>query len=141
MHQLKRFLCCAFLCMAIGAMPLTEAFGQITFSEIAISAGIGSDTYDSSSRHGLGVVWVDYDNDGFPDIFANNGGGDPAHLFHNNGDGTFTNVDGLLPAIPGVEMTSSMFADYDNDGDQDIYIAAGSGDLFQPDEEHFLVYS
>ncbi|MFK7845850.1 MAG: FG-GAP-like repeat-containing protein [Rhodothermales bacterium] len=133
MHQLKRFQFYAFLCIVIGVMPLSEVNAQITFSEIGIAAGVGSDSYDSSSRHGLGVIWIDYDNDGFPDLFASNGSGDPAHLYHNEGNGTFTNADALLPAIAGGEMTSTMFADYDNDGDQDIYIALGSGDLFSPD--------
>ena len=112
-------------------MPLN---GQMVFNDIALSAGVGSDSYDSSSRHGLGIIWVDYDNDGFPDLFASNGSGLPAHLYHNNGDGTFSNADGLLPAsLPLVDMTSAMFADYDNDGDKDIYIMAAGGDLFAPD--------
>lgn len=114
-------------------MSLTEAQAQITFNDIALSAGVGSDSYDSSSRHGLGVIWIDYDNDGFPDIFASNGSGLSAHLYHNEGNGTFTDADALLPAIAAGEMTSAMFADYDNDGDQDIYIAAAGGDLFQED--------
>ncbi len=45
----------------------------------------------------------------------------PYHLFRNDG-GTFTNVDELLPLDPAIEMMGSVFADYDNDGDQDIYI-------------------
>ncbi|MEM8486623.1 MAG: FG-GAP-like repeat-containing protein [Bacteroidota bacterium] len=133
MHQLKKFQHYVWLCIVIGAMPFTQATAQISFNEIGVSAGVGSDSYDSSSRHGLGVIWVDYDNDGFPDIFASNGSGLPAHLYHNEGNGTFTDADNLLPVLPGVEMTSTMFADYDNDGDQDIYIAVGSGDLFSPD--------
>ena len=133
MHQFLRALCYAFVCIVIGAMPLHEAIGQITFNDIALSAGVGSDSYDSSSRHGLGIIWIDYDNDGFPDLFASNGSGLDAHLYHNEGNGTFTKVDHLLPAIGAGEMTSAMFADYDNDGDQDIYIAAAAGDLFQQD--------
>ncbi len=117
----------------IGAMPLSEAMGQMTFSDIALTAGVGSDSYDSSTRHGLGVIWVDYDNDGYPDIFASNGSGLPAHLYHNEGNGTFSDADALLPAIGAGEMTSAMFADYDNDGDQDIFIAVAAGDLFAPD--------
>ncbi len=133
MHQLLRFQFYAFVCIVIGAMPLNEAYAQITFNDVALTAGVGSEFYDSSSRHGLGVIWVDYDNDGFPDIFASNGSGLAAHLYHNEGNGTFTNADALLPVISSGEMTSAMFADYDNDGDQDVYIAAGAGDLFQPD--------
>ena len=114
-------------------MPLFEASGQILFNEVAVTAGIGSDTYDSSSDHGLGITWIDYDNDGFPDLFAINGAGLPAHLFHNEGDGTFTNQDALLPSLPLNEQTGAMFADYDNDGDQDIYITVAGALPDQPD--------
>ncbi|MDZ4699973.1 MAG: PKD domain-containing protein [Rhodothermales bacterium] len=107
---------------------------QISFSEVSGAAGVGSDTYDSTSRHGLGVNWIDYDNDGFPDLFLPNGGGELPHLFRNNaGNGTFTRKDALLPALPVVEMTGSVFADYDNDGDMDIYITVGGSDLFAAD--------
>lgn len=45
------------------------------------------------------------------------------HLYRNNGDSTFTTVDELLPPLPqNVDLTHSVFADYDNDGDSDIYI-------------------
>jgi PKD repeat protein len=99
-----------------------------------VAAGVGSDTYDSSSRHGLGVNWIDYDNDGFPDLFMPNGSGEAPHFFRNNGgNGTFTRKDALLPALALVEMTGSVYADYDNDGDMDIYITVGGSDLYDPD--------
>ena len=120
MHKLKLLYYGAFLSLFAGVIPGQTAVGQITFNDIAFSAGVGSEAYDSSSRHGLGIIWIDYDNDGFPDIFATNGSGDPAHLYHNEGNGSFTNADALLPSIAAGEMTSAMFADYDNDGDQDI---------------------
>ena len=65
--------------------------------------------------------WIDYNNDGWSDMFLVNGIGLSAHLFRNDG-GTFTPVDDLLPALPDVEMMGSVYADYDNDGDTDIYV-------------------
>lgn len=124
-----RYACLAF----IGFLALPASLrAQITVNEIGVSAGVGSDMYDSATRHGLGPNWIDYDNDGWPDLFAPNGAGLPAHLFHNEGDGTFTHQDALLPAGT-FEMTGSVFADYDNDGDMDIYVTVAGDILQNPD--------
>ncbi|MEZ4702814.1 MAG: PKD domain-containing protein [Rhodothermales bacterium] len=119
--------------VALALCAPGAAFAQIAFTEVAASAGVGGDIYDSTSRHGLGVNWIDYDNDGFPDLFLPNGGGELPHFFRNNGNGSFTRKDALLPSLPVVEMTGSVFADYDNDGDMDIYITVGGSDLYDPD--------
>lgn len=67
--------------------------------------------------------WADYDNDGRLDLYVTTFAGGPANkLFHNEGDGTFTDV----PA-PGVTAGSNSlaaaWADYDGDGDMDLYCA------------------
>src|SRR5579884_3208228 len=80
---------------------------------------------------GTGVAIFDYDNDGWPDIFIVNGTtlhaqpGTPAptnHLFHNNHDGTFTDVTdkaGLRASGWGQGVCAG---DYDNDGFDDLYV-------------------
>jgi hypothetical protein len=72
--------------------------------------------------------WVDYDNDGFLDIFLANTGG-PNYLFRNQGDGTFAAV---TPAIPAHSSGRNLangatWADYDNDGFPDVFIFGGAG--------------
>ena len=80
---------------------------------------------------GSGAGFLDYDNDGWMDVYLVNGGATPAttpavsatnQLFRNNRDGTFTNV----TEKAGVGDTSygigCAFADYDNDGYVDIYV-------------------
>ncbi len=131
MFQLKRAHLYVILGILIGAWPLSRAEAQIQINEVAVAAGIGSDNFNSSSAHGLGAIWIDYDNDGFPDLFVPNGSSLPSHLYHNEGNGTFSNQDGLLPAGLIGEPTGAMFADYDNDGDPDLLIsgATGSGRL------------
>jgi enediyne biosynthesis protein E4 len=89
---------------------------------------------------GPGCAFIDYDNDGYPDILLINGEDFPGHphagittpkLYHNNGNGTFTDVTrkaGL--AIPMFGMGAAI-GDYDNDGFDDIFITAlGQSHLF-----------
>ena len=98
-------------------------FPPLRFADVSIDSGVSGDTYHSRSTHSLGVNWVDVDRDGRPDLFAV--GGDPEfppRLFRNLGDGTFEAAHHLLPELPAYEMSGSLFADYDNDGDPDIYV-------------------
>ena len=60
--------------------------GDGTFSDVTERAGI-----DSNKYYGLGVVWGDFDRDGRLDIYVANDS-TPSSLYHNNGDGTFTDV-------------------------------------------------
>jgi hypothetical protein len=88
---------------------------------------------------GPGVAFIDYDNDGWPDIFLVNGMDWPGHaqkhttpkLYHNNHDGTFTDVThkaGLDVEIYGLGVA---VGDYDNDGFDDLFVTAlGQSRLF-----------
>lgn len=73
-----------------------------------------------------GGSWVDYDNDGYLDLFAVNNN-QVNFLFHNNGNGTFTRI------LTGDIVTSvarfhgSSWSDYDGDGDMDVFIACNIG--------------
>ena len=98
-------------------------FPPLRFSDVSIESGVSGDVYHSRSAHSLGVNWIDVDRDGWPDLFAV--GGDPEftpRLFRNLGDGRFEAAHHLIPALPPVEMSGSVFADYDNDGDDDLYV-------------------
>ena len=107
----------------VGVLCPLVAFAQVQFTDVASQAGIAGDTYTSRTTHGLGVNWIDYDKDGWPDLFAVNGWNSAGpQLFRNEGDGTFSDQDALLPVLPNAEMMGSVYADYDNDGDSDIYI-------------------
>ena len=117
---------CAFGLMAALGVS-TEAAAQIAFSEVSAAKGIKGDTYRAGSDHGLGPSWIDYNDDGLPDLFLTNGIGLTAHLFRNDGGGNFTRVDDLLPALPNVDLMEATFGDYDDDGDPDIYISTDNG--------------
>lgn len=108
--------------------------GDGTFTNVTQDAGI------NLHGRGLGVVWTDIDNDGWLDLYIAN----DRHanfLYHNNGDGTFTEL-GELHGIARNEhgdAESSMgidTADYDNDGDLDIILThyqAETNTLYQND--------
>jgi len=94
--------------------------GDGTFEEVSQKAGVSN----PRKLHGMGVVWVDYDNDGWPDLFVTNDGG-PNLLFHNNQDGTFEDR-GILSGTalgPHGEVFGNMaadFGDFDHDGRFDL---------------------
>ncbi len=84
----------------------------------------------TDSLNSFDAVWVDYDNDGWLDLFTCNvlsfdikpRPGTPNFLYHNNGDETFTKIENdVISAAFGNNITGS-FADYDNDGDQDLFV-------------------
>ena len=72
------------------------------------------------SNYGMGVAVGDYDNDGFPDIYVTNFGKNI--LYHNNGDGTFTDVTAKAGVAAGGWSASAGFFDYDNDGRLDLFV-------------------
>jgi enediyne biosynthesis protein E4 len=85
-----------------------------TFTDVTEKAGVGA-----GATFGMGVAVGDYNNDGYPDLFVTAYG--RCILYHNNGDGTFTDVTekaGL--ALPGW-TTSAVWFDYDNDGRLDLF--------------------
>jgi hypothetical protein len=119
---------------------------SITFRDITKQAGIHFIHNNAAfgkkylpETMGAGVAFIDYDNDGWPDIFLVNGTDWPGRpskhstpkLYHNNHDGTFTDVThkaGLDSEIFGMGVA---VGDYDNDGFDDLFVTAlGQSHLF-----------
>lgn len=104
--------------------------GNNTFTLATENAGITVEEGSSNSA----VNCVDYDNDGFMDILiaeVNLGSRktlpERLYLFRNNGNGTFTDVTqvaGIIPHPDADEFWDAAFADFDNDGDLDLYVGA-----------------
>ena len=69
----------------------------------------------------MAAAAADYDNDGYQDLYVANYGEDV--LYHNNGDGTFTNVTGLAGIDNRLWGAAVAFLDFDLDGHLDIFVA------------------
>lgn len=131
---------------ASAQTPQNSSANTITFRDITQKAGIHFVHNNAAfgkkylpETMGPGVAFIDYDNDGWPDIFIVNGMDWPGHaskrttpkLYHNNHDGTFTDV--THKAGLDVEMFGMGVAvgDYDNDGYDDLFVTAlGQSRLF-----------
>ncbi|HYK87584.1 MAG TPA: VCBS repeat-containing protein [Acidobacteriota bacterium] len=97
-----------------------------TFTDIAAAAGCAY-SEEGQEQAGMGVGVGDYDCDGWLDIFKTNFCDDTPNLYHNNGDGTFTDVtffSGLGISTRYVRWGTG-FMDYDNDSWTDIFQVTG----------------
>jgi hypothetical protein len=88
-----------------------------SFTDVTQSAGLAN---AGEGNYGMGVAVGDYDNDGFPDLYVTNYGKNI--LYHNNGDGTFTDVTAKAGVAAGGWSVSAGFFDYDNDGKLDLFV-------------------
>ena len=108
-----------------GPSQLFRNRGDGTFEDISKSAGINKIAFTK------GVVAADYDNDGYVDFFVSNLY-DGNFLYHNNHDGTFTEVARKAGVqLPDSQSFASWFFDYDNDGWPDLLV---NSFFFSPDE-------
>jgi len=141
MNRIRTF---SFLLVAL--LPVSAFAQKVQFRDITAQAGIhfvhNNAAYGKKwlpETLGAGAAFIDYDNDGYPDILLVNGEDWPGHakapstlkLYHNNHDGTFTDVThkaGLAVSMFGMGVA---VGDYDNDGYDDLFITAlGQSRLF-----------
>ena len=89
-----------------------------TFRDVTEESGLNR----NNTRYSFCCAWNDYDHDGWPDLYVVNDFG-RKNLYHNNGDGTFTDVaeqSGVADVGAGMSVC---WLDYDNDGADDLYVA------------------
>ena len=144
-------LCAEAFGQAQGAQAIYPASAEhptpAWFVDVAAKAGITVRNVNGSEEHkryiveatGSGVAIIDYDRDGWPDIFLVNGtemtgaGKNSAtnHLLRNNHDGTFTDVTAKAGLVSSGWGQGACVGDYDNDGFDDLYVTGyGKGRLF-----------
>ena len=88
-----------------------------SFTDVTEQAGLAK---AGEGNYGMGVAVGDYDNDGYPDLYVTSYGKNI--LYHNNGDGTFTDVTAKAGVAGGGWSVSAGFFDYDNDGKLDLFV-------------------
>ncbi|MEM8907834.1 MAG: VCBS repeat-containing protein, partial [Bacteroidota bacterium] len=127
MKKIIPLILCLF--MVLGA------FAQTVFTEVSAEAGINHAFMVDLATFGGGAAVLDFDKDGFEDVYIT-GGVSPDVLYHNNGDGTFTDVFEKA----GLEHTLELYtqgvsaADVNKDGYKDLlittmYVADGTRSL------------
>jgi hypothetical protein len=88
-----------------------------SFTDVTEQAGLAN---AGDGNYGMGVAVGDYDNDGYPDLYVTSYGKNI--LYHNNGNGTFTDVTAKAGVAGGGWSVSAGFFDYDNDGKLDLFV-------------------
>ncbi len=100
------------------------------FQEVGLAAGVGY-SEDGVARSGMGVDAADFDQDGWQDLFVANVDQETFSIYHNNGDGTFTDVArryGIAGPTRFLSGWGLKFFDFDNDGWMDLILADGHPD-------------
>ena len=102
-----------------GLAPIAA---QVKFRDITSQSGISFIHTDNAAVMGGGVCVIDFDNDGFNDIYATRGATGANQLFRNMRNGTFTNVTQAAGVGLVANSSGAYAADLDNDGDQDLLV-------------------
>ena len=92
--------------------------GNATFVDRTEAAGLNAE----NDRYSFACAWGDYTGNGLPDLYVANDFG-RSNLYRNNGDGTFTAVSAEAHVDDVGAGMSACWSDFDNDGNQDIYVA------------------
>ncbi|MEM8931331.1 MAG: VCBS repeat-containing protein [Acidobacteriota bacterium] len=125
----------AFISRTFEPNQLWRNNGDWTFTDVTAEAGIGADCCTTVAS------WGDIDNDGFLDLYVGRyleprreipttfyaRNGEPNQLYRNNGDGTFTNITEAAGVGEVGLCLGTVFGDYDDDGDADLYVVNDFG--------------
>jgi hypothetical protein len=138
---------------AVRLFSRPAASSPVQFTDVTKTAGLTFTHYNGAfgkkylpETLGPGVAFIDYDGDGWQDLFFTNGMDWPGphrrtstpHLFHNNHNGTFTDVTHAAGLDVELYAMGVAVGDYDNDGDDDLFITAvGQSRLFRNDKGVF----
>jgi hypothetical protein len=140
MTPIVRFFLSSLFCAISAYSVAAQTTAPVTFTDVTAAAGIRwvHDNAMSPERYlpetvGAGCAFLDYDNDGWMDIYLVNSGPSDFFqpktplknaLYHNNHDGTFTDVTDKAGVAGGTFGMGAAAADYDGDGWVDLYVTS-----------------
>ena len=119
----------------LGRNVLLNNNGDMTFDDVTTAADTENTNSGDFFSTSWGCMFMDYDNDSQLDLFVSNGEIpavdfietneiDPNKMFHNNGDGTFTDESVNLGLAQSNVCRGAAYSDFDNDGDLDLYVVS-----------------
>src|SRR6266568_3099500 len=149
-----RLLLCLFLGLT-AKTPVGTAAVEVTFTDIARQAGINFTNVFGGAKAkryllettGSGVAWIDYDRDGFPDLFLVNGTtiegfaseqAPSSRLYHNNRDGTFSDLTAKAGMLHSGWGQGVCVGDYHNNGDGTFTDVSKTSGILLPDKHYAL---
>jgi hypothetical protein len=138
--QARKSAVVAVLGLSLAVWGFAEVEAKIRFADVSAKSGMQmmhhtrhfngpeADVLRMFTSGGAAAAVYDYDGDGFDDIFVTDSdNGKPNHLFHNNGNMTFTDVAVQAGVAKGNEpntiVADALWFDYDNDGREDLLVA------------------
>src|SRR6478736_2633223 len=109
--------------LAVGIFGSTLAAAQTSFLDVTNSSGL------AHSSESYGASWGDVNGDGFPDLFVSNHRTTKS-MFQNRGNGTFSDITPSIRNLsdrPSADTHGASWADFNNDGTQDLLVTLGTG--------------
>jgi hypothetical protein len=124
------FMDLVVLNMPLPGAPVSHSFvyhnnRDGTFTRVLTNT-VATDGWPNGAGAG---AWGDYDNDGLPDLFVCDDGGQRNRLYHNTGSGSFSNItSGVVLVPPSTNgAVDCAWGDYDNDGYLDLFVGSRAG--------------